>query len=92
MGRAEAFFVQNNTYHSLLDAIANGLAYSYSLLAVAVIREFLGFGTVLGFIVTPKGWENWVLMALPCGAFFVLGIFLWIIRTLAHIELPGAKG
>lgn len=92
MGRAEAFFVQNNTYHSLLDAIANGLAYSYSLLAVAVIREFLGFGTVLGFIATPAGWEKWVLMALPCGAFFILGLFLWIIRTLAHIELPGAKG
>lgn len=92
MGRAEAFFVQNNTYHSLLDGIANGLAYSYSLLAVAVIREFLGFGTVLGFTVTPAGWENWVLMALPCGAFFVLGVFLWIIRDLANIELPGAKG
>ena len=92
MGRAEAFFVQNNTYHSLLDGIANGLAYSYSLLAVAVIREFLGFGTVLGFNVTPAGWENWVLMALPCGAFFVLGIFLWIIRDLANIELPGGKG
>ena len=92
MGRAEAFFVQNNTYHSILDAIANGLAYSYSLLAVAVVREFLGFGTVLGITVTPAGWENWVLMALPCGAFFVLGIVLWLIRTLANIELPGAKG
>ena len=92
MGRAEAFFIQNSTSRSLLDAVANGLAYSYTLLSIAVIREILAFGTLLGMKVTPAGWENWVVMSMAPGAFFLLAIFLWIIRTLADIEPPGKKG
>ncbi len=89
MGRAEAFFVQNNTYHSLLDALSNGIAYSYTLITMAIIREILAFGTLLGIQVMPAGWENWVVMALAPGAFFILGVFLWILRTLADIDPPG---
>ncbi|MFC1504331.1 Rnf-Nqr domain containing protein [Spirochaetota bacterium] len=88
MGRAEAFFVQNNLYHSILDAISNGIAYSYTLLSIAVIREIFAFGTLLGFRVMPKAWENWVVMAMAPGAFFLLGIFLWVLRTIADIEPP----
>jgi Na+-transporting NADH:ubiquinone oxidoreductase subunit D len=89
MGRAEAFFVQNTTYHSVLDAISNGLAYTYTLVAIAVVREVLAFGTLLGHRVVPDGWVDWVVMAAPAGAFFILAIFLWITRTLAGIEPPG---
>jgi Na+-transporting NADH:ubiquinone oxidoreductase subunit D len=89
MGRAEAFFVQNNTYHSVLDSIANGLAYTYTLVSIAVFREILGFGTLLGYRVMPGGWVNWSVMAAPAGAFFFLGVFLWITRTLANIAPPG---
>jgi len=88
MGRAEAFFIQNRTYNSVLDAIANGIGYTYALLAVAVVREVLAFGTLLGFRVMPGIWQNWAVMAMPAGAFFVLGTFLWITRTLADIEPP----
>lgn len=88
MGRAEAFFVQNGTYHSVLDAVANGIGYTYALLAVAAVREVLAFGTLLGFQVMPGCWQNWAVMAAPAGAFFILGSFLWITRTLADIEPP----
>lgn len=84
MGRAEAFFIQNNVYHSILDAISNGLAYSYTLIAIAIVREVLGFGTVLGMRVMPGGWENWVVMTMAPGAFFLLGITIWISRTLSE--------
>jgi Na+-transporting NADH:ubiquinone oxidoreductase subunit D len=82
MGRAEAFYIQNNTYHSILDAISNGIAYSYTLIVIAIVREFLGFGTLLGITVTPSGWENWVVMTMAPGAFFLLGIAIWISRAL----------
>ncbi|MBT8347547.1 MAG: NADH:ubiquinone reductase (Na(+)-transporting) subunit D, partial [Desulfofustis sp.] len=36
MGRAEAFFVQNPPKLSLIDALANGLAYTYTLMAIAI--------------------------------------------------------
>ena len=84
MGRAEAFFVQNNIRQSVLDAIANGLAYSYTLIFIAIIRELLGFGTLLGYHVMPGGWENWVVMTMPAGAFFVLGLAIWILHAVQN--------
>jgi Na+-transporting NADH:ubiquinone oxidoreductase subunit D len=92
MGRSEAFFIQNGVYHSILDALANGFAYAYTLVAIAVIREILAFGTLLGFQIIPADiWTGWAVMAAPAGAFFLLGVFLWIVRTIAQIE-PAGKG
>ncbi|NNF48214.1 MAG: NADH:ubiquinone reductase (Na(+)-transporting) subunit D [Desulfobulbaceae bacterium] len=88
MGRAEAFFVQNPPKLSLIDALANGLAYTYTLMAIAIFREIFAFGTLLGVRVTPSGWVDWVVLAAPAGAFFVLGVFLWITRTAAGVEPP----
>ncbi len=86
MGRAEAFYIQNNTFQSLLDALTNGISYTYTLGIIAVIREVLGFGTILGFQVMPDGWTNWVVMAMAPGAFFVLGVFIWVTRTMAKMD------
>ncbi len=84
MGRAEAFYIQNNVYQSILDAISNGIAYSYTLVAIAIVREMLGFGTLLGWQVMPSGWENWVVMTMAPGAFFLLGIAIWISKTISE--------
>ncbi len=84
MGRAEAFYIQNNTYHSILDAVSNGIAYSYTLIAIAVVREVLGFGTLLGISVMPDSFEKWVVMTMAPGAFFLLGLAIWISRTLSE--------
>ena len=88
MGRAEAFYVQNPVKLSVIDAVANGLAYSYTLIAIAIVREILGFGTLLGWKVTPAGWENWVVMTMAPGAFFLLGVAIWISKTITE---GGAK-
>ncbi len=82
MGRAEAFFIQNNVRQSILDAVANGIAYSYALIFIAIVRELLGFGTLLGIRVMPGGWENWVVMTMAPGAFFLLGLAIWISRAM----------
>ena len=86
MGRAEAFYIQNRTWHGIVDSIANGISYTLTLTIIAVVREVLGFGTILGFKVTPAGWTNWVVMAMAPGAFFVLALFIWISRTVAKME------
>ena len=91
MGRAEAFYAQNKIRHSILDGLSNGLGYSYTLISIAVIRELLGFGTVLGMRIMPSGWTPWLVMTLAPGAFFLLGVFLWITRTVADID-PRTKG
>jgi len=86
MGRAEAFYIQNKIGQSLIDALANGFGYTYTLVSVAVVRELLGFGTILGLQVMPEGFTKWVVMAMAPGAFFVLAIFIWIGRSLAGME------
>ncbi|MCP4403510.1 MAG: NADH:ubiquinone reductase (Na(+)-transporting) subunit D [bacterium] len=86
MGRCEAFFIQNTLWHSILDSLANGFGYTYTLVIIAVVREVLGFGTILGIPVIPDDWTRWVVMAMAPGAFFVLSIFIWITRTISHKE------
>jgi Na+-transporting NADH:ubiquinone oxidoreductase subunit D len=86
MGRAEAFYSQNNVLHSVLDAVSNGFSYTYTLVAIAIVREILGFGTLLGFQVMPDSFPKWVVISMAPGAFFVVSLFIWITRTLAKVE------
>ena len=83
MGRAEAFYIQNTIFQSFLDAVANGIAYTLTLVIIAVVREFLGFGTIMGIPLMPESWPHWVVMSMAPGAFFLLSLFIWIGRTLA---------
>ncbi len=86
MGRAEAFAMSNPPVPSFLDGIGNGLGYSAVLIFVATIRELLGNGSILGFTllnpVTDGGWyvPNGLLL-LPPSAFFIIALFIAIIRT-----------
>lgn len=84
MGRAEAFATQNRPWPSLLDGIASGLGYSFILIAIACIREPLGFGTLLGYGLPVKEiwWHQWTIMVMPPGAFFMLALVTWIARSL----------
>ncbi len=86
MGRAEAFYSQNNVLHSVLDSVANGFSYTYTLVAIAIVREILGFGTLLGFQIMPDAFPKWVVISMAPGAFFVVSLFIWITRTLAKVE------
>ena len=82
MGRAEAFALQNPPKDSLLDGLGNGLGYGIVLIAVASIREILGFGKWFGMAL-PFG-ENFMgngLALLAPGAFIILGLLIWAQRT-----------
>lgn len=86
MGRAEAFAMKNPPVPSFLDGIGNGLGYSALLIALGVIRELFGSGSLLGYkilpLVTEGGWyvSNGLLL-LPPSAFFLIGLIIWAIRS-----------
>jgi len=97
MGRAEAFAMQNKPSLSFIDGVGNGLGYGLVLLLVGAIREIFGAGTFFGqpvFTLAAEG--GWYtpngLMVLSPGAFFLIGLFIWILRTWkpAQIEKPEA--
>ncbi|MDA0892927.1 MAG: NADH:ubiquinone reductase (Na(+)-transporting) subunit D, partial [Proteobacteria bacterium] len=46
MGRAEAFAMKNPPIPSFLDGLGNGLGYSFVLIAVGVVRELFGAGSL----------------------------------------------
>ncbi len=82
MGRCEAFAQNNRVLPSALDGLAMGMGYTIVLVVIAVIREALGFGTLLGFRVMPDFFTPWTIMIVAPGAFFVLGVFIWFVRAL----------
>lgn len=79
MGRAEAFASKNRAWPSLLDGLGAGLGYSVVLVAVAAVREALGFGTLLGIPLPAREvwWVQWTIMIMPPGAFFMLALVAW---------------
>lgn len=86
MGRQEAFANKNPVKYSILDALGNGLSYTYSLLLIAGIREVLAFGTFLNIKVMPSEFNPWIVMAMAPGAFFLLAIYIWIFRIIAKLQ------
>lgn len=82
MGRLEAFAMGNKVWPSLLDGIGNGLGYGAILILVAIMRELLGSGSILGFTVLPESiYVNNNLMVVPAGALFAVGIIIWVQRS-----------
>lgn len=85
MGRLEAFALANKPWDSVLDAVGNGLGYSWIILAVALVREIFGSGKLFGWpLFEYIGLENFPtngLMVTPVGAFFILGIIIWVQRN-----------
>ncbi|WP_430462071.1 NADH:ubiquinone reductase (Na(+)-transporting) subunit D [Thalassolituus sp. LLYu03] len=87
MGRAEAFAMKNGPVLSFFDGIGNGLGYSLVLISVGTVRELFGSGKLLGFEILPLiqdgGWyQSNGLLLLPPSAFFIIGGFIWVLRTL----------
>ncbi|MCH8492354.1 MAG: NADH:ubiquinone reductase (Na(+)-transporting) subunit D [Idiomarina sp.] len=86
MGRAEAFAMKEKPGMAFLDGLGNGLGYSIVLLTVAFFRELFGSGSLFGMqimpLVTEGGWYTPVgLLVLPPSAFFIIGGFIWVLRT-----------
>lgn len=86
MGRAEAFAMKNPPMASFMDGLGNGLGYSLLLMSVGFIRELFGSGKLFGVEILPLiqdgGWyQPNGLLLLPPSAFFLIGLFIWGLRT-----------
>ena len=95
MGRAEAFAMQNPPVASFMDGVGNGLGYSLVLLVVGFLRELFGSGKVFNLEVLPLASQGgWYtpngLMALSPAAFFLIGIFIWVLRSAKPAQIEEA--
>lgn len=87
MGRCESFASGNSVWLSALDAFGVGVGYALSLMLIAIIREILGFGSILGYDILGPGWNDWVIMVMSPGAFIVLGVYIWVLRAIAKPQM-----
>jgi len=82
LGRAEAYAVNNTPFKSFLDGVGNAAGYSIVLIQVALVRELVGSGKILGYTilkpVTEGGWytPNGLFLLAP-SAFFLIGVIIW---------------
>ncbi len=92
MGRCESFARHNPPVASLIDGLGMSLGYSFVLITIAILREPLGFGTLLGLRILPEGFVPWTIMIMAPGAFFTLGFLVWIFKYFQpRLEDKGKK-
>ncbi|HKG93679.1 MAG TPA: electron transport complex subunit RsxE, partial [Gemmatimonadaceae bacterium] len=78
LGRQESFASRQPVGRSILDALGNGAGFTIALLLMGIPREVLGNGTFLGVHVMPRSFEPWIVMLLPPGGFFMIGVLLLV--------------
>jgi len=78
LGRAEAYASKQRLETSVVNALGMGAGFTFALLCLGGVRELLGNGSLFGVGLMPDGFQPWVVMILPPGGFFVLGMWLLI--------------
>lgn len=76
LGRAEMFASKNKVLPSIIDGLGMGVGFTAAMLAMGIIRELLGAGTVFGLPVLSGFMEPIIIFLLPPGGFFVFGMLI----------------
>ena len=89
LARAESFASKNKPLPSILDGFTMGLGFTFALSCIAIVREILGAGTLVG-IKLFGGVAPLTILALPAGGFLVLGFFIALVQYLKN-KKKGSK-
>jgi Na+-transporting NADH:ubiquinone oxidoreductase subunit D len=93
MGRAEGFAMSNNVRDSFWDGVGNGLGYSLVLMVVALFRELFGSWSLFGYQLVSDDFKREFaqgLMLQSPSAFFLIGLFIWVLRTAKPAQIEKA--
>ncbi len=82
LGRCESYAVRNTPVMSFLDGLGSAAGYALVLLAISLIREPLGNGTLLGHQIMPNGFMPIGLVRAAPGAFLAMGIVAWVVKAI----------
>ncbi len=83
LGRAEMFASKNRVLVSIVDGLGMGVGFTAALLAMGIIRELLGAGTVFGLPILSNFMDPIIIFLLPPGGFFVFGMLIAIAGKLS---------
>jgi len=98
LGRAESFASKHGVLASAWDGICQGLGYTLVLLAMSIIREFLGSGTFgAGMLNGGEGYRIFAesygaqMMVQPVGGFLTLGVLIALMQWARRNTGKGGK-
>lgn len=78
LGRAEMFASKRGLVDSLLDGIGMGIGYTIVIVAMAVVRELIGNGTLWDIRIIPEGYQIGIISQTP-GGFLVFGLAIAVL-------------
>jgi electron transport complex protein RnfE len=82
LGRQEAFASKQPVGAAVADAAGMGFGFTLALVLLGGAREVLGKGSLFGWSLFGPHFEPWVIMILPPGGFFMLGLMLLVFAAL----------
>ncbi len=100
LGRAEAFASKHGPVASLLDGLGIGVGFLLALVAISLVREVLGAGTLWGYRLTPVtvGLETVIPQYVPMtvlgmapGAFIVIGLLFGLFSLVGNRRREAAR-
>ena len=84
--RCEVCASRQPVFTAASDAIGQSFGFALALLSIATVREILGTGMLFGYQILPAAWPDWVIMVLPPGAFFTLGLLLGGVNWIENLR------
>ena len=76
LARAESVASKNGIVVSFLDGMGMGVGFTGAMLIISVVRELFGNGTLLGIPMFGPSYQPALILALPPGAFMLIGFFM----------------
>jgi Na+-translocating ferredoxin:NAD+ oxidoreductase subunit E len=76
LGRQESFASRRPVGRAVLDAVGTGGGFMIAMIMLSGVREILGNGTFLDVPLFGPNFEPWIVMILPPGGFFTLGVLM----------------
>lgn len=87
LARAELFASKNPVHHSVLDGLGMGLGFTFALLIIGSVREFLGNGSWFRMELTKNMFDPAIIMILPPGGFLAFGFIMAIMNRLTNFGI-----
>lgn len=82
LGRAEAFASKHGVGLSIMDAVGMGIGFTLAITLIGAIREVLGDGKLMGYMVFGPHYQPVLLMILAPGAFITIGLLMGYFNVL----------